>query len=320
VVELPRAAWWLILNGIILNVRPQKSAEKYAKIWTGEGSPLRIHTKRQAQLLRGYLGELVSSPLVVEWAMRYGNPSVAEKLWSLREQCCDRVLIIPLYPQYAASTTASTFDAVAAALSRMRNVPALRLVKHFPDDARYIQALSQSVKDYWMLNGRPDKLVMSFHGVPRFTLDRGDPYHCECQKTARLLAEALTLKPEQHMISFQSRFGRAEWLKPYTMETLVHLGKQKVKRVDVVCPGFVSDCLETLEEIGIENKTAFLRSGGAEFHYIACLNERDDWIRALTSIALENLQGWLPPDGNGSSATQAADSSRRRALAAGAGA
>ncbi len=318
VVEIPRMAWWLILNGIILNTRPRKSAQKYAKIWTSDGSPLRIHTKRQAQLLRGYLGELISSPLVVEWAMRYGNPSVAEKLWSLREQCCDRVLIIPLYPQYAASTTASTFDAVAAALSRMRNVPALRLITHFQDHAGYIQALAQSVKDYWMVNGRPDKLVMSFHGVPRFTLDRGDPYHCECQKTARLLAEALTLKPDQHLITFQSRFGRAEWLKPYTMDTLERLGKQKIKRVDVVCPGFVSDCLETLEEIGIENKAAFLRGGGAEFHYIPCLNERDDWIRALTSIALENLQGWLPPDGDGTSATQAADSSRQRALAAGA--
>ncbi len=318
VVEIPRALWWPILHLIILNTRPRKSAAKYAKIWTSDGSPLKVHTERQARLLRGYLGEQTRSPLEVEWAMRYGHPGIAEKLRTLRERDCDRVLVIPLYPQYAASVTASTYDAVGAALSRMRNVPALRLVKHFHDHPGYIQALAQSVRDYWMANGRADRLVMSFHGVPRFALDQGDPYHCQCQKTARLLAEALALKPDQYTVAFQSRFGRAEWLKPYTLEVMTQLGRDKVGRVDVMCPGFVSDCLETLEEIAMENKAAFQRAGGGEFHYIACLNERDGWIRALTEIALGNLQGWMSPVWDESSASQAAEDSRRRALARGA--
>jgi len=318
VVEIPRALWWPILNGIILNTRPSKSAERYAKIWTAEGSPLAVHTGRQARLLRGYLGERIKAPLEVEWAMRYGRPTVEEKLRALRERGCERVLVIPLYPQYAASTTASAYDALAAALSRTRNVPALRLVKHFHDHPGYIQALAQSVRDHWMTSGRPDCLVMSFHGVPRFMLDRGDPYHCECQKTARLLAEALALKPEQYRVAFQSRFGRARWLTPYTMRALTDLGKGKLSRVDVVCPGVVSDCLDTREEIAIEGKAAFLRAGGREFHYIACLNERDDWMRALTDIALDNLRGWTTADGDDPATRRAAEASRLRALAMGA--
>ena len=318
VVEVPRPIWWVILNGIVLNTRPRSSAAKYAKIWTAEGSPLKVHTVRQANLLRGYLGEQIKTPLAVEWAMRYGAPSVADKLRQLLQQGCDRVLVIPLYPQYAASAGGSTYDAVMAALERTRNVPALRIVKHFHDHPGYIQALAQSIKDYWTVNRRPDRLVMSFHGLPRFTLDRGDPYHCECQKTARLLGEALMLKPDQYVVTFQSRFGRTEWLKPYTMETMLELGRQKVERVDVVCPGFVSDCLETLEEIAIENKAAFLGAGGREFHYIPCLNERDDWIRALCSIALDNLAGWLTSGTDRAAAAEAAEASRRRALAQGA--
>ena len=318
VIEVPRAIWWVILNGIVLNTRPRSSAAKYGKIWTAEGSPLKVHTVRQANLLRGYLGEQIKTPLAVEWAMRYGAPSVADKLRQLLQQGCDRVLVIPLYPQYAASAGGSTYDAVAAALKRTRNVPALRIVKHFHDHPGYIQALTQSIKDYWAVNRRPDRLVMSFHGLPRFTLDRGDPYHCECQKTARLLGEALMLKPDQYVVTFQSRFGRTEWLKPYTMETMLELGRQKVGRVDAVCPGFVSDCLETLEEIAIENKAAFLGAGGREFHYIPCLNERDDWIRALCSIAVDNLAGWLTTGTDRAAAAEAAESSRRRALVQGA--
>jgi protoporphyrin/coproporphyrin ferrochelatase len=310
--------WWVILHGVILRTRPRSSASKYAKIWTAEGSPLKVHTERQARLLRGYLGEQTQSPLAVEWAMRYGLPSIAEKFSLLREQGCDRVLVIPLYPQYAASAAGSVYDAVCAAMMRLRDVPALRLVKHFHDHPGYIQALAQNIRDYWMVNARPEKLVMSFHGVPRFTLDRGDPYHCECHKTGRLLAEALALKPDQYVITFQSRFGRTEWIKPYTMDTMLQLGRQKLKRVDAVCPGFVSDCLETLEEIAIENKAAFLGAGGGEFHYIPCLNERDDWIRALCTIALENLGGWLTTGSDRVSAAQAADASRQRALAHGA--
>jgi ferrochelatase len=341
VVEIPRALWWLILNGIILNTRPKKSAEKYAQIWTKEGSPLLVHTQRQTRMLRGYLGEVLKSPspqtltptlsqgergqsaappedrgtgsVLIEFAMRYGNPSVASALEKLKQQNCGRILILPLYPQYAASSTASAFDAVFDALRKMRNMPAIRTVRSFHDHPGYIAALAQSVRDDWMQNGRPDKLVMSFHGVPRYTLDKGDPYHCECQKTGRLLAEALELKPDQHRISFQSRFGRAEWLKPYTTATLEELGKQGVNRVDVICPGFVGDCLETLEEIALEGKASFLGAGGREFHYIPCLNERDDWIRALSDIVSENLHGWIVTEDKDAGAA-----SRTRALAMGA--
>lgn len=314
VVEIPRALWWLILNGIILNTRPKKSAEKYAQIWTREGSPLLVHTQRQARILKGYLGESPeNSAPVVEFAMRYGNPSVASALDKLKQQNCGRILILPLYPQYAASSTASAMDAVFDALRKMRNMPEIRTVRSFHDHPGYIAALAQSVRDDWMRNGRPDVLVMSFHGVPRYTLDKGDPYHCECQKTGRLLAEALELKPDQYRISFQSRFGRAEWIKPYTTATLEELGKQGIKRVDVICPGFVGDCLETLEEIALEGKASFLGAGGREFHYIPCLNERDDWIRALSNIVSANLQGWIATEGK-----EACAASRNRALAMGA--
>ena len=296
VIEIPRFAWWPILNILILNTRPKKSAEKYAKIWTQEGSPLLGHTQKQAKLLQGYLGERTRTPLLVDYAMRYGAPSVESVLKKLHDQGCDRILVIPLYPQYAASSTGSALDAVFAALGKMRNLPALRVVKHYHDDPGYIAALAQSVNDYWMQNGRPDQLVMSFHGVPKFSLDKGDPYHCECQKTGRLLAAHLGLTPEQYTLTFQSRFGRAEWLKPYTQATLEKLGKNGTQRVDVICPGFTADCLETLEEIAIECRTAFLTSGGKEFHYIPCLNERSDWMRALTDIALDNIHGWLVND------------------------
>jgi protoporphyrin/coproporphyrin ferrochelatase len=313
VVEIPRLVWWVILNSFVLTTRPKRSAERYAQIWMNEGSPLRVHTQRQATLLRGYLGERIKYPMVVEYAMRYGKPSISGRLQELKAQNCDRVLLVPLYPQYAASTTGTAFAAAFDHLCRMRNMPAVRTVSHFHDHPGYISALAQNVRDYWTRNGRPDRLLMSFHGVPRRTLNKGDPYHCECHKTARLLAEALALKPEQHHIAFQSRFGRAEWLKPYTADLLTQLGKQRVGRVDVVCPGFVADCLETLEEIAIEGKTLFLQAGGREFHYIPGLNERDDWIQALTDIVLKQLLGWTvgPP-------ADALEQSRLRALAMGA--
>ncbi len=318
VVEIARPIWWLILHGIILRTRPAKSAEKYALIWTKDGSPLAVHTAKQATLLKGYLGERIKTPHVVAWAMRYGQPSIGKALRSLHEQRCDHVLILPLYPQYAASTTASVYDAVFDAIRPMRNAPALRLVKHYHDHPAYIAALAQNVNDYWMANGRPDKLLMSFHGVPQFTLAKGDPYHCECQKTARLLGEELGLTSERYQISFQSRFGRAKWLQPYTLQTVKELGKRKTGRLDVICPGFVSDCLETLEEIGIENKTAYLDAGGAEFHAIPCLNERHDWIQALARIAAENLSGWASTDWDAGTASRTAAAQRERALALGA--
>jgi len=313
VVEIPKPIWWLILNGIILNVRPKKSAAKYATIWTKEGSPLRVHTAKQAALLQGYLGEHTKAPLVVDYAMRYGSPSVPSVLRKLREQNCQRILIVPMYPQYAASSTATAFDVVFEELRKMRNTPALRTIRNYHDHPGYIKALANNINDYWMKNGRPDKLVMSFHGVPLYTLEKGDPYHCECHKTARLLAQQLGLKPEQYTLSFQSRFGKAEWIKPYTTATLLELGRLKTRRVDVVCPGFVADCLETLEEIAQEGKEDFQHAGGGEYHYIPCLNENNDWIHALTGLVLENLHGWLTvPD------TADLEQSRLRALAIGA--
>jgi protoporphyrin/coproporphyrin ferrochelatase len=293
VVEIPRAIWWLILNGIILNTRPKKSAAKYAKIWMPEGSPLRVHTEKQTSLLQGYLSQRTKAPFVVDYAMRYGNPSIASVLRKLKEQNCQRILVVPMYPQYAASSSGTAFDIVFAEILKMRNTPALRTIKNFHDNPGYIKALANNINDYWMKNGRPEKLVMSFHGLPQFSLDKGDPYHCECHKTGRLLAQELGLKPEQYFISFQSRFGKAEWLKPYTTATLQELGKKKTKRVDVVCPGFVADCLETLEEIAMEGKEDFQHAGGGEYHYIPCLNERNDWMHALTDLVMDNLQGWL---------------------------
>ena len=293
VVEIPRLLWWPILNGIILNVRPKKSAAKYATIWTKEGSPLRVHTEKQAALLQGYLGERTNAPLVVDFAMRYGNPSIPSVLRRLKEQNCQRILIVPMYPQYAASSSATAFDVVFDERQRMRNTPALRTIRNYHDHPGYIKALANNINEYWMKNDRPDKLVMSFHGVPRYTLERGDPYHCECQKTGRLLAQQLGLKPDQYQVSFQSRFGKAEWIKPYTTATLEELGKKNTRRVDVVCPGFVADCLETLEEIAQEGKEDFQHAGGGEYHYIPCLNERNDWMHALTDLVMENLNGWL---------------------------
>lgn len=313
VVEIPKAVWWLILNGIILNVRPKKSAAKYATVWMPEGSPLRVYTERQARLLEGHLSQRTQAPFVVEYAMSYGNPSIASVMQKLKAQNCTRILVVPMYPQYAASSTATVFDRVFAAVQTMRNTPAIRTIKHFHDDAGYIKALAANVNEYWMKHGRPEKLVMSFHGVPKYTLEKGDPYHCECHKTGRLLAQELGLKKEQYVVSFQSRFGKAEWIKPYTTATLLDLGKQKTKRVDVVCPGFTADCLETLEEIAQEGKEDFQHAGGGEYHYIPCLNDRNDWMAALTNLVMDNLQGWLKePD------AAELEQSRLRALAMGA--
>ncbi|MDE3011766.1 MAG: ferrochelatase [Pseudomonadota bacterium] len=297
VVEIPRPLWWLILNGIILNTRPAKSAAKYAKIWMGQdGSPLRHWTARQAAGLAQALGNDGGEPVEVAWGMRYGQPSIEAALLDLRARGCDRVLFMPMYPQYAASTTASSTDAVAATFRRLRNVPGLRTVRHFHDHPAYIGALAARVRAHWAVHGRPDRLVMSFHGVPRYTLDKGDPYHCECHKTGRLLAEALQLDAGDYVVAFQSLFGRAEWIKPYTEPTVRELARAGVARIDVVCPGFPADCLETLEEIGMEVRDAFLAEGGKTYHYIAALNDDLVWIDALARIARENLAGWRKPD------------------------
>lgn len=293
VIEIPKAVWWFILNGIILNVRPRKSAAKYASIWTAEGSPLLVNTRKQASLLKGLLGERGHRHLVVDYAMRYGQPSVQDTLLHMREAGVEQLVVVPLYPQYAGSSSATALDDVFRTLMRMRNMPALRTVRHFHDQPGYIQALAQSVREHWRQHGRGEKLVMSFHGVPRFTLDKGDPYHCECLKTGRLLAEALGLAKEEYVVCFQSRFGKAEWIKPYTTEVLGKLAKDGVKTVDVMCPGFVSDCLETLEEIAMEGKEDFLTQGGQAYRYIPCLNDHPDWIKALADLVENQLGGWI---------------------------
>ena len=314
VVEIPRIVWLLILHGIILRFRPAKSAAKYASIWTPEGSPLKVWTEKQAKLLQGWLAQR-GHDVQVRYAMRYGQTSIAEQLDALKAAGTTRVLIMPAYPQYSATTTASLFDAVYAWAGKVRNLPELRFVNHYHDDPGYIKALALSIERYWKSNGRPDQLVMSFHGVPERTLHLGDPYHCECMKTARLLAEQLGLAKDQFKVTFQSRLGRAKWLEPYTEPTLIAMGQAGVKRVDVVCPGFTSDCLETLEEIAMEGREAFLHAGGKAFNYIACLNDDPAWITALCEVTQQHLSGWPTQAGHD---VQALAASRAAALALGA--
>ena len=291
VVEIPQFIWWFILNLVILPFRSGKSAQKYASIWTAEGSPLKVHTEKQAKLLRGYLGQR-GHAVEVAYAMRYGKPAVSDVLQKLKADGADRILILPAYPQYSGPTTASIYDAVFAHFALERNIPELRFVKHYHDHPAYIKALAASVLAYWQTHGRPDKLVLSFHGVPKRTLLLGDPYYCECHKTARLLAEELGWGDERSILTFQSRFGKAEWLQPYTAPTLKKLAQEGNRRVDVICPGFTSDCLETLEEIAMEGRTEFLTHGGKEFHYIPCLNESPAFIETLADICAQHMQGW----------------------------
>lgn len=313
VVEIPRLVWLPILHGIILRTRPAKSAAKYASVWTPEGSPLAVWTEKQAKLLRGWLGE-AGCNVLVRPAMRYGNPSIASQLDALKAEGATRILILPLYPQYSGTTTASVFDAVYAWAGRQRHVPELRFVNRYHDDPGYIEALARRIEAHWKEHGLPDKLVMSFHGVPERTLHLGDPYHCESHKTARLLAERLGLRKDRWQLTFQSRFGKAKWLEPYTEPTLIALAQGGLGRVDLVCPGFTSDCLETLEEINQEAREAFLHAGGKEFHYIPCLNDSPEWIKALSHIARQHLAGWpVQPE----SASMQADA-RAHALAGGA--
>lgn len=291
VVEIPRAIWWCILNLIILPFRSSKSAAKYASIWTAEGSPLKVHTQKQATLLRGALGQR-GHKVAVAMAMRYGSPSLPEVLDQLKAEGCARILVMPAYPQYSGTTTGSINDAVFAHYKQARNVPELRMIRAYHDHPGYIAALRDTILAYWQTNGRGDMLVMSFHGVPKRTLMLGDPYHCECYKTARLVATELGLKEGQYLVTFQSRFGKAEWLQPYTAPSLQELARGGLKRVDVVCPGFTSDCLETLEEISIEARHDFIEAGGSEFHYIACLNESFAWVAGMADIAEQHLLGW----------------------------
>ncbi|WP_309678871.1 ferrochelatase [Polaromonas sp.] len=308
VVEIPRPVWWLILHGIILRTRPKKSAAKYASIWTPEGSPLKVWTQKQALMLRGYLAVRGHS-VDVRYAMRYGNPSIASQLDQLKQDGVTRILILPAYPQYSGATTASVFDAVYSWAARIRRIPELRFVNNYHDAPGYIDALAEKIRSHWRHHGQADKLVMSFHGVPERTLTLGDPYHCECHKTARLLAEKLGLAKDRYQVTFQSRFGKAKWLQPYTEPTLTGMARSGVKSVDVVCPGFTGDCLETLEEINMEARHAFLQAGGKEFRYIECLNDSPAWIAALADFSAQQLAGWptqAPPDPEKLAASRAA--------------
>jgi protoporphyrin/coproporphyrin ferrochelatase len=291
VVEIPRAVWLPLLYGVILPTRSSQSAAKYRKIWTPEGSPLKVWTEKQSKRLQGWLGEH-GHRVCVAYAMRYGTPSIASQLDALADAGATRILVLTAYPQYSGTTTASVIDAVSAWTGTRRHVPELRFVNRYHDDRGYLQALAHRIERHWREHGRPEHLVMSFHGVPERTLHLGDPYHCECQKTARLLAEWLQLRPEQYTLSFQSRFGKAKWLEPYTQPSVEALARKGVKTLDVVCPGFTSDCLETLEEIGMEVRDAFLAAGGKEYRYIPCLNDETEWIAALGNITVQHLAGW----------------------------
>ncbi len=320
VVEIPRPLWWLILHGVILRTRPARSAKLYEQVWQKDGSPLLAIGQRQTQALRELLQQRVKGPVQVELAMRYGNPSIAAGLAKLRAAHVRRLLVLPLYPQYSATTTASTFDAVVRVLKTWRRIPELRCINQYHDDPAYVQALANSIREAWAQHGVPEKLLFSFHGIPKRNLLLGDPYHCQCQKTARRVAEQLSLTPEQWQITFQSRFGRAEWLKPYTLQTLAELARKGVKHVHVVCPGFSADCLETLQEIDGENRHAFMKAGGEVFHYIPALNERADHLHLLASLVMRHTYGWTETDPLWNSTDQHTQQAKSHACALAAGA
>ncbi|MBD3671016.1 MAG: ferrochelatase [Gammaproteobacteria bacterium] len=292
VVEIPRLIWMLILHGIILRVRPKKSARNYQSVWTEEGSPLLVISRKQQQALQAVLDDQLDAPVRVALGMRYGTPSIESALEELKAANARRILVLPLYPQYASSTTGSTFEAMSQAISRWRWVPELRFINQYCDQPQYIDALVNSIREHFEAKGRPEKLLMSFHGIPRMTQEDGDPYLCHCHKTARLLADKLGLEAGKYEVTFQSRFGKAEWLQPYTDATLKQWGRDGVQSVAVVAPGFSADCLETLEEIGEENREYYLEAGGGNYEYIPCLNDRNDHIEALASIVRDNLHGW----------------------------
>jgi len=295
VVELPALLWQPVLHGVVLR-RVGRIAARYASIWTPHGSPLLVNSRLQSDAVQALLAQR-GLPVQVALAMRYGRPALTEVLsdlcHDLREQGCERILVLPLYPQYAASTTATVVDAIGAFTARLRDQPELRFVKRFHTDAGYIDALSERIRACWQAGGEPERLVMSFHSLPARAVARGDPYARDCQQTALALAEALGISPERYVVSFQSRFGRARWLSPYTETTIRELAARGVRRVDVVCPGFVADCLETLEEIEQGCRTAFLAAGGAQLRYIPALNDSPRWISALADLIARNLQGWL---------------------------
>lgn len=294
VIEIPAIAWQPILRGIILNTRPQKSAAAYSKIWTERGSPLADITARQAEAIAGELGENV----IVDYAMRYGRPSIEERLTALTAKGCDRILIAPMYPQYCAATTATVFDEVARVLGEMRWQPALRFLPPYHDDELYLTALADDLsRQVGALAFRPEVMLLSFHGMPQRTLERGDPYYCHCMKTARLLAERLGERQEFEGVrfetTFQSRFGPAQWLEPATDDTLIAEGEKGTKRLVVAAPGFAADCVETLEELALEGRDEFIEAGGEEYAVLDCLNVSSAGVQMLDAMIRRELAGWI---------------------------
>ncbi|MFK7978023.1 MAG: ferrochelatase [Halioglobus sp.] len=293
VIELPRMLWWFILNVVILTIRPSRSAAAYRSVWTEGGSPLLLHTRAQAEGLQESLEALYPGKIDVQFAMRYGKPSIAEVLQNMLDNGVRKLLVLPLYPQYSATTTASTFDAIAQDFTQRRWLPEFRFVTHYHDNPDYIAALAYSVIEHRKQHGAADKLVFSYHGIPKKCLESGDPYHCECLKTTRLVAETLGLTEDDYITTFQSRVGAQEWLQPYTDETMKALPAKGVKSVQVICPGFSSDCLETIEEIDIENREYFEGAGGERYEYIPCLNSSTAHIECLTGIVSKQAADWL---------------------------
>lgn len=287
VIEIPAFLWQPILNLLILNIRPRTAAANYAKVWLPEGSPITVYTRQQAEALQQRMGDAV----LVDWAMRYGTRSIGERLEAMMKAGCDRILLAPMYPQYSGATNATVVDEASRVLMAMRWQPALRTLPPYYDNPDHIAALAQSVRDgLASLDFTPDLIVTSFHGMPQSTLAAGDPYHCQCRKTGRLLQEALAMPVR---VTFQSRFGRAEWLKPYTDDTLLALPKEGIKKIAVVCPGFAADCLETLEEVAMEGRDEYLEAGGTDFAYLPCLNASDTGMAMLETIIGRELAGWL---------------------------
>lgn len=292
VIEINRVLWWFILNGIILTTRPKRSGHAYDKIWNRERneSPLKTFTRAQATKLATWFGD----DIVVGWAMRYGPPSITERLQAMKDEGCDRILVFPLYPQYSASTVASVMDALGWALEKMRWQPTTRVVPPYFSRQAYVDAIAASLKEHLKsLPWKPDRVLMAFHGLPKEYLDKGDPYHCHCQKTARLVREKLGLSPDVLQLVFQSRFGKAEWLKPYAQDTVEVLPSQGVKKLVMISPGFAADCVETLEELAIGLRDTFLEKGGENFSVVPCLNDSPRSIKMLSTIAAQELGGWI---------------------------
>ncbi|NII12152.1 ferrochelatase [Oleiagrimonas sp. C23AA] len=317
VIEYPRWLWQLILHGIILRVRPTRSAEAYAKIWTPQGSPLRVGSEALASSMQGAIARRRPGPIRVALAMRYGQPAVADTIAQLQREGVRRLLVLPLYPQYSATSTGSVIDAVADACKGLRWPPELRIINDYHADSAYIEALADSIRAHWQSQGRGDKLLLSFHGIPERYVRAGDPYFCQCQATARLLRERLGLSENELVVSFQSRVGRERWLHPYTDETVRALAAQGVRKLDVACPGFAVDCLETLEEIAMQNREFFLEAGGESLSYISALNAQPDHVAALTELVLRHGQGWpeFDPDFDIGAAKAALTAAHQRAQA-----